>query len=285
MVAEGAAYGRGGARPSDEAQQRQRQQEARLLALATNVVQLLRTLAESNPPDPERAESVAKELPAVLNAKDFPPAQRDPLRAQVRALQCTAYQRSVEALLDLAVVHCRSGDDKARNETLAKARTHVTKALSFGANESFAHAVARRLDLVALTTAEGIDRRTKEAAQRKLAEQTTPARRAGPERRRSIRFFDPPLMALVDGVAYLTRNWSPLGLCLEGYCGSLPLGQRIKLELSCPDLPGRSGRCWARVVRRNDDGALGLEFPEHNLFVLDLMHALKDQGSPATPER
>jgi len=270
---------------SAEALAKQHDREASLLGVATNALHLLQTLAEAEPPQPEMAETVAKEMVGLLNLVDFPAAQRAPIRDRLRELQCTAYRRRAEKILEQAVVHARHGDETARNQALAEARLQISRALSFGADERFIEAVGRLVEVVALTTGQGIDARAKAAAQHRLEESAPPPRWAGPERRRSIRFVDPPLEVRIDGLCYATRNWSPKGLCLEGYHEALTLRQRVRLSLTCAELPGRSGRCWARVVRREPDGALALECEEINLFVLELMHELKQRGEPATPEQ
>ncbi|MBI1206237.1 MAG: hypothetical protein GC191_02990 [Azospirillum sp.] len=263
-----------------------RKLEAEMLLLAETALRQMRGLAEAEPPDPEKVETLAKGLDSLLKNKDFPMIGRDTVRETAKEIQRNAFQRSVETVLDAAVECSRQSDDKGRNECLTRAKQHLGMALRYGADEAFREAVQKRLEVVLLTTAQGIDKRTKDAAARRTAVLDKPRRGPGGiERRRSIRYCDPPLTAVVDGLRCLTANWSTRGLLLEDYRGDLRPGDRTRLELSCSEVPGVGGRCIARVVRRTKDNGLSLEFPEINTVVLDLMHGMKGHGISPQPER
>ncbi|WP_207479486.1 hypothetical protein [Arenibaculum pallidiluteum] len=257
-----------------------------LLRKAEDLLRSMRNGAMTEPPEGIEARALA--LAELMKAPEFPPQRASEFREQAKIFQRNAFQRSVDAQLSLAEQAARAGDDKKRNEILAKAREHFGKAVRFGVDDEFRGAVERRVQAIMLTSAGGVDQRTKDAAARKLETQDAATKApAGRERRGAIRYFDPPLTVVLDGRSYHTVNWSIRGLLIEDFRNDqgLRVGDKVRLDLSCefsPD-PVRQPAVVARVG--NPDGTLALAFPAISTAVLGFAHAMKGAGVQAAPER
>lgn len=155
-----------------------------------------------------------------------------------------------------------------------------------------------------MTSKDGVDDRTKQAAKRRLDQHDVGAKPPnGIERRRAIRYMDPVLAVEAEGQRCTTINWSTRGLLVD-----LPpeefahaVGGKLRLELHCPEIPepagpeaGRpdkaahrvGGRQIAHVVRLDlDRRAVALSFPDISTVMLDLIHAMKEAGIRPEPER
>ncbi len=279
--------------PVVDAAQRQKIEDA-LLRKAEDLMRRLRREADTAAPD--QIDALAAAMAEMLKAKEFPSVRAAEFRELTKIVQRGVYQRSVDSLLIQAERCGHRGDDKGRNALLTAAKDHFAKALRFGADDEFRHGVERRVQATLMTSKDGVDDRTKEAAKRKLNQHDTGARPPnGIEHRRAIRYLDPPLTVLAEGRRCTTINWSTRGLLVD-----LPpeefhhaIGGKLRLELSCAEVPGVgcvggavSGRQIAHVVRLDPDRrAVALAFPDISTVILDLMHAMKDAGIKPEPER
>lgn len=253
---------------------------------AEALVRQLRQTAES--PDPGQIDSGADTMAELLKSREFPSQRASEFREATKLLQLQAHQRAVDMLLGQAEKRAHAGDEKGRNELLAKAKDHFAKAIRHGAQDDFRRGVERRVQAVLLTTKDGVDERTKEAARRKLAMQDTAAKPPdGIEHRRAVRYAEPVLKVLIDGVPYTTINWSIRGLLVEPYRpeSNLAPGDRVRVELSCEGVE-MSGRQPAKVIRVNPERrAMALAFPEISTVILGFLRDLKDAGLRPESER
>ncbi len=271
-----------------DADQRRKLEDA-LLRKAEEYVRAMRRLAEGG--DPDVVEQQANTLAELLKVKEFPSQRAAEFRETAKGIQRSAYQLSVDTLIREAERKGHAGDDKGRNEVLGKAKAHFAKAVRFGADEEFRFGVERRVQAALMTSADGVDERTKKANARKLEirESGGPKPPGGIERRRAYRYMDPVLTVEVAGHRYRTTNWSIRGLLLETYRGELAVsaGARLKLDIHCEDIPDHPhARVIAHVVRVDKDRhALALAFPEMSEAVIDLCHALKAAGIQPELER
>jgi len=275
-----------------DAEQRRKLEDA-LLRKAEALVRQLRQAAESG--NPANVDAQAAIMTELLKAREFPTQRATEFREATKTIQRSAYQLSVDTLIGQAERRGHAGDDKGRNELISKAKEHYAKAVRFGADEEFRSAVERRVQAALMTSKDGIDDRTKQAAARKLEQHDVGAKAPGGiERRRCIRYMDPVMTVELGGHKYQTVNWSIRGLLLENYRGELELspGDRVKLDVHCADVPdpcgaaGGGGRQVAHVVRVDAErNALALDFPEMSTVILDLVHRMKDAGIKPEPER
>lgn len=272
-----------------DAEQRRKLEDA-LLRKAEALVRQLRQAAESG--NPANVDAQAAIMTELLKAREFPTQRAAEFRETTKTIQRSAYQLSVDTLIGQAERRGHAGDDKGRNELITRAKEHYAKAVRFGADEEFRSAVERRVQAALMTSKDGIDDRTKQAAARKLEQHDVGAKAPGGiERRRCIRYMDPVMTVELGGRKYQTVNWSIRGLLLENYRGELELspGDRVKLDVHCTDVPEVgtvSGRQVAHVVRVDAErNTLALDFPEMSTVILDLVHRMKDAGIRPEPER
>lgn len=271
-----------------DAEQRHKLEEA-LIRKAEEHVRAMRRMAEGN--DPDVVEQQANTLADLLKAKEFPSQRATEFRETAKALQRNAYQLSVDTLIREAERKGHAGDDKGRNEVLTKAKTHFAKAVRYGADDEFRSGVERRVQAALLTTADGVDERTKKANARKLelTEKPGPKPPGGVERRRAIRYMDPVLTVDIAGHRYRTVNWSIRGLLLETYRGELMVsaGTRLKLDIRCEDVPDHPAvHAVAHVIRLDKERhALAVAFPEMSEAIIELCRAMKSVGIQPEMER
>ncbi len=282
--------------PVMDADQR-RKLEDQLLRKAEEAIRTLRREAETG--DPARVDSLAEAMAGLLKTREFPSLRAAEFRELTRAVQRGAYQRSVDSLLIQAERCGHRGDEKGRNALLTQAKDHFAKALRFGADDEFRHGVERRVQATLMTSKDGVDDRTKQAAKHKLNQHDVGAKPPnGIERRRAIRYMDPVLAVEAEGRRCTTINWSTRGLLVD-----LPpeefahaVGGKLRLELHCPEIPETigpdktshrvGGRQIAHVVRLDPDRrAVALSFPDISTVMLDLIHAMKETGIKPEPER
>ncbi len=272
--------------PVMDADQRRKIEDS-LMRKAEDLVRRMRREAETAPPD--QIDALAAAMTEILKAKEFPSLRASEFRELTRVIQRGTYQRSVDTLLIQAERCGHGGDDKGRNALLTQAKDHFGKALRFGADDEFRHGVERRVQATLMTSKDGVDERTKQAAKRKLEQHDTgPKPPGGVEHRRAIRYMDPVLTVEAEGRRCSTLNW-----CTRGLLVDLPpeefshaMGGKLRLTLSCAEVPGVSGRQVAQVVRLDPDRhAVALSFPDISTVVLELMHAMKDLGIKPEPER
>ncbi|SMH54227.1 hypothetical protein [Azospirillum agricola] len=272
--------------PVMDAEQRRKIEDS-LLRKAEELVRRMRREAETAAPD--QIDALAAVLAELLKAKEFPSLRAAEFREAARVIQRGACQRSVDSLLVQAERLGHAGDEKGRNALLTQAKDQFGKALRLGADDEFRHGVERRVQATLLTSKDGVDDRTKEAARRRLEQHDSgPKPPGGVERRRALRYFDPPLAVEVEGQRLTTLNWSTRGLLVDRSPEEFAhaLGARLRLELRCAEAPGVGGRQVAHVVRLDPDRrAVALSFPDISTVVLELMHALKNLGIKPEPER
>lgn len=257
-----------------------------LLRRAEDGVRLLRADIERGNPDNLDQKIIRFE--DLLKDCCFPAQRASEIRAKLRVIRCEAYEKSVDLLLHKIENASKIEDFKTRNELIGLTRTHLGVALRFGADEEFKKGVERRLAAALLTTAEGIDKRAKEAAERKAAEELKEKKTGPPhgqERRRCIRYVAPDLKVELDGRVYQTANWSVRGLLLETARDDLEPGDHVHLDLSCEGIEG-GGRVTARVVD-NDETArrLAFDFDGISTVVLGLMHGMRAAGIRPNAQR
>lgn len=270
-----------------DANERKKVEDA-LMRKAEDFVRRMRNAADNGLLD--QVEMYAAAMTELLKSKDFPSVRASEFREISKAVQCAAYERSVDSLLTQAERCGHQGDDKGRNEWLTKAKDHFGKSIRMGADEDFRHAVERRVQATLMTSKDGVDDRTKQANARKLEQHDVGAKPPnGIERRRAIRYMDPPLSVQIDDRRYTTVNWSTRGLMIEVPAMEMdlhPPGSRVKLELRCAEVPEHGGRQPAQVVRVDPDHhTMAVNFPDISTVVLDLAHAMKDAGIKPEPER
>lgn len=267
-------------------QARIRKQEA-LLHQANDVLRRMRAEAEEGRADAVDAQ--AKMFEELLKIDIFPSSRRNEYRDRVRAVQCAAHQKSLDTLLHQVEKLVNQEDVKARNELLGKVAQQLSAALRFGADEEFKKGVSRRLTLVVQRTGEGIDRRAKEAAARKAAQDLQnghgPRGPGGIERRRTLRYAEPALSVTFDNQTYHTVNWSNRGMLIENFHDHLPVGEKVKLQVTCDGIKG-GGRIIAWVVRYDPscDG-IAFDFDATSEVILDLVHEMKRAGQHPIPQR
>lgn len=271
-----------------DADQRRKLEDA-MLRKAEEYVRAMRRTAEGS--DPDAVEQQANTLAELLKAKEFPSQRATEFREIAKTIQRNAYELSVDTLIRDAERKGHAGNDKGRNEVLNKAKIHFGKAVRFGASDEFRSGVERRVQAALLTSADGVDERTKKANARKLEirEGGGPKPPGGVERRRAIRYMDPVLTVEVGGRKYRTVNWSIRGMLLETYKGELMVsaGTRLKLDIRCEDIPDHPvARAVAHVVRVDKDrSALAVTFPDMSEAIINLCHAMKNAGIQPEMER
>lgn len=267
-----------------DATQRKKLADA-LLRKAESLIREMNVQAEAN--DPARIDSLAETFSSVVGTAGFPPQRATEFRAAVKTLQLTARQFATEAVLGKAELRAREGDEKGRNELLTLAKEHFGKAIRYGANDEFRNAVDRRVQTILLTSKEGVDDRTKQAARRKLEARDQKATApGGRERRRAVRYSEPTLAVLIDGIRYSTVNWSTRGLLLGPYRGELGIreGDRVRMDITCADA-ATGGRTAASVVRIfTERNCIAVDFGEISTIILDMMHEMKKKGVIPVPE-
>ena len=253
-----------------------------LLRSAEQVVRQMKSDAEVGNID--QLERSATKVAELTKQKEFPTQRAQEFQRTAKFIQREAYEHRVGDLLNELIHTLRTGRDEAKNDMLGKVREHVSAAVRFGADEDFRASVDRRLQVIQMTTGEGIDKRAKaEAARRTELRDTVCKAPGGVERRRAIRYVDPVLTVEIKGVKYKTVNWSTRGLLLEEFTEPLELGSFVKAFLSSEDVPG-GGPNWAKVVRRVPKRQeLALEFPDISTIVLALMHEMKLVGIRPEP--
>lgn len=271
-----------------DAEQRHKLEEA-LIRKAEDQLRVMRRTAEGS--DPDAVEQQANTLAELLKAREFPSQRATEFREVAKSLQRNAYQLSVDTLIREAERKGHAGDDKGRNEVLTRAKTHFAKAVRYGADDEFRSGVERRVQAALLTTADGVDERTKKANARKLelTEKPLPKPPGGIERRRANRYMDPILTVDIAGHRYRTINWSLRGLLLETYRGELMVsaGTRLKLSIRCEEAPDHPAvNSIAHVVRVDKDRrALAVTFPEISEAIIALCRAMKSVGIQPELER
>ena len=224
-------------------------------------------------------ERSATKVSELTKQKDFPAQRSQEFLRAIKFIQMEAHEHRVSELLAELNHRLHDGDEEIKNEMLGKIRESVAAAVRFGADESFRTSVDRRVQVLQLTTADGIDKRAKAAAARKTELHDTVCKApGGRERRRAIRYVDPVLTVEINGTKYKTLNWSTRGLLLEEFSEPLELGSFVKAFITSEDVPG-GGRTWAMVVRRvPKQHELALEFPDISTLILALMHEMKLAG-------
>lgn len=271
--------------PALDADQK-RKLEAALILKAMEVVSHMRRVAESGAA--EQVEKMAEALDKLVKTKEFPTAQTKQFQDVAKLVQRSAFQLSVDNLLGQSEDKARDGDEKARNDTLNKAKEHFAKALRYGADGEFRTGVERRVQQVLMTSKEGVDERTKQAAKRKQEQAAAAAPKAfkGVEHRRARRYGDPGLEVTINGLRYATVNWSTRGLLLEPYRPEAGLyrGEKIKMEITCPGTPG-GGRQFGRVTRVDEAKGVAIDFGEISTLILELMHQMRNAGIQPEAER
>ena len=253
-----------------------------LLRSAEQIIRQMKT--ESDLGHVDQLERSATKITELTKQKDFPTQRAQEFLRTIKLIQLEAHERRVGDILNDLIHRLRGGAEDIKNEMLAKARESLSLAVRFGADEDFRHSIDRRLQVIELTTGEGIDKRAKaEAARRTELHDTVCKAPGGVERRRAIRYIDPVLCVDINGTRYKTLNWSTRGLLLEGFTEPLELGSHVKAFISSEDVPG-GGRAWARVVRRIPKRQeLALEFPDISTVILALMHEMKVEGIRPEP--
>lgn len=268
----------GGLSEKVEQSQEERVREA-LMRKADVLVRCVRRAAEDGAID--AMEAALPQLHATLSVREFPPTKRREIDEAVKVLLCAAYMRSVEAQLYRGEHGARDGDLKARNDCLTKAKDHFVKALRHGADDGFRSAVEKRVQACLMTSAPGVDQRTKDMAARRLESRDRPVKvPQGRERRRAIRYVAPSLNVELDGLVFETVDWSQIGVRLDGYLGrpALKVGDKVWLRLSCAGVesPGKQAARVVHVFREKRQVAL--EFADISTIVLDLITGIRRLG-------
>ncbi len=263
------------------AEQRQKIQDT-LLRSAETVVRQMRLQADDG--QLEGLGRCADKIQELTRIKEFPNQRALEVQRSVRFILRDAYSRRVGDLLTELIHRLRRGDPEAKNALLGQVKDNISLAVQFGADEEFRHSVDRHLQVIELTSTEGIDKQAKaEALRRTELHETVSRAPGGHERRRSIRYIDPVLTVEFEGEVYTTLNWSTRGLLVGDFITPLRLGTDVRITLSCDDSPG-GGRTWARVVRRvRERCELALEFPDISTVILGLMHEMKLAGIRPEP--
>jgi len=264
--------------PDDKAAEQLARLRAALLRKAEEGFRALRQTAEIL--DIEGMEAAFEGLKSVIQVVEFPDDLRRSLRPAAEAAVRDAYTRAVEASLAGAEERGREGDAKGRNERLNDAKALFVKALRLGAGDDFRAAVDKRVQTCLMTTAAGVDDQTKAAAARKLEERDRHAAKTGREKRRAVRYVDPPLKVEIDGKVFDTIDWSQLGVSVRGWTGkpALKKGDKVRIVLSHPEV-SVSGRQVGRVVRADfGERGLAIEFSDISTLILDLVSAMRRVG-------
>ena len=264
-----------------DAEERRKIQDT-LLRAAEGVVRQM--LVDADVGHIDQLGRAAEKIAELTKLKDFPTQRVQEFQRSAKFIQRDAYERSVGEMLNEVMRRLRDGDEEVKNSLLGKIRDHVSAAGKFGADEEFRASVDRRLQLIQMTTNEGIDKRAKAEAMRKTELRDTVCKApGGKERRRAIRYVDPALTVEIDGVKYTTINWSIRGILLENCAEPFPLGSHVKANLSCEGFVA-GGRNWAKVVRRVPKRQeVAFEFPDISTVVLALMHEMKLSGVRPEP--
>ena len=253
-----------------------------LLRSAEQLVRQMKTEADGGHVD--QLERSAGKITELTKQKDFPTQRAQEFQRTIKFIQRQAYEHRVGDLLHELIHQLHGGHEEGKTDLLTKVREGLSVAMKFGADEEFRASVDRHLQVIQLTTGEGIDKRAKAEAARKTELHDTVCKAPGGiERRRAIRYVDPVLTVEISGVKYKTINWSTRGLLLEEFAEPLEIGSFVKAFLSSEDVPG-GGRNWAKVVRRIPKRhELALEFPDISTVVLALMHEMKMAGIRPEP--
>lgn len=271
--------GEGGVSEEKEALSQEERVREALARKADVLVRCVRRAAEEGSID--AMEAALPQLQATLSVREFLPAKRREIDDAVKTMACAAYMRSVEAQLYQAEYGARDGDLKVRNDCLTKAKDHFVKAVRHGADDGFRSAVEKRVKACLMTSAPGVDQRTKDMASRRLeARDRASQAPGGKERRRAIRYVVPALNVELEGQVFETADWSQIGLKLDGYFGRplLKVGDRVWVRLSCAGVesPERQAAKVVHVFR--DKRQIALEFADISTIVLDLITGIRRLG-------
>ena len=153
-----------------------------LLRSAEQVVRQMKSDAEVGNID--QLERSATKVAELTKQKEFPTQRAQEFQRTAKFIQREAYEHRVGDLLNELIHTLRTGRDEAKNDMLGKVREHVSAAVRFGADEDFRASVDRRLQVIQMTTGEGIDKRAKaEAARRTELRDTVCKAPGGVERR------------------------------------------------------------------------------------------------------
>ncbi|CAK0745458.1 hypothetical protein CCP1ISM_2080003 [Azospirillaceae bacterium] len=167
------------------AEERKKLQDS-LLKSAEGLVRQMRRDAESG--ELNQLEQDAGKLQEVTKSKDFPTQRSREFLDCSKSIQRDAYEKCTAALLTQLGRKIRSGDEEGKNSMLSQARDYLSRAMRLGADDEFRHSFDRALEVITLTSCEGIDKRAKAEAARRTELKSGPAPKSpgGIERRRAV---------------------------------------------------------------------------------------------------
>lgn len=208
--------------------QDQEEQARRLRAAMERVDHLVEELGQKvaaadgsagHPVDPKPVLQNAKSLETAIAAPEFQPEYRRGVQTKLRDMQRMICEKSVDHMLDVAMIKLRERDVQGRDAMLARAREDYSMAVKFGSGAGFRDLVRRKIAIINQSSPPGDSAKAKQ--DRITEEDRKPV---DPERanRRFVRFCDPVLTIMLDGHEYDTIDWSMNGLLLDRYLGETP---------------------------------------------------------------
>jgi hypothetical protein len=233
----------------------------------------------------DKVERCVGRIGALVQLKGFPSEIGGELISLSHRIRRDAHEKQVSDLFDAAMMTAREGTANERKEALARISAALVKAVKNGADARFCENVAKRLEILTLTTQEGIDDAARRVAGRKTTLKKEPQAFAR-EHRRAIRYVDPILVLDCRGWGvFRTVNWSCWGFLARGGGEELPpVGKYLKFTVQCGLLPGFEERIAGTVIRNTQHGNFVVEMPSMTLGILRLMTLLKRNGIVPEPE-
>ncbi len=244
---------------------------------------ILEALSYSTKPDTSRLDFCVEKMDELVTLKDFPAGLGGDLKSLCRRIRRETHEKRVSDLIDEALTAIRDGTLVNRKQALDGIFAALFDAVKSGADRDFSDQVAKRLEVFALTSRQGID----DPARREAARKTALRVESGPERagegrgrRRAIRYADPVLVLDCRGWGpYRTVNWSCYGFLVDG-AGKQPpaIGKHLRFALRCGLLPDFEERMSGTVVKTMPTGDFAIETQNIATEVLKLMNLLKKNG-------
>lgn len=250
------------------------------MALAGEQI-ILEALSYSVSDNISRLDLCVEKMDKLVTLKDFPPGLGGDLKSLCRRIRRETHEKRVSDLIDGAMLAVRDDQLENRRAALDGISAALYEAVRSGADRDFCDQIAKRLEVLALTTRKGIDEPARREAARKTELKAETAPQGGRDRRRAIRYADPVLVLDCRGWGpYRTLNWSCYGFLADGAGKPPPVGKSLRIALRCGLLPGFEERMAGTVVKLTETGGFAIEMPNIETGILKLMNLLKKNGIP-----
>lgn len=240
---------------------------------------ILEALSYSVKNNTSRLDFCVEKMDELVKLKDFPLDFGSDLKSLCRRIRRETHEKRVSDLIEEAMAATLEGQSQIRKAALDGVSAALFDAVKSGADREFCDQVAKRLEVLALTSRKGIDDQARCEAKRRTELKTEKAA-SGRDRRRAIRYAEPVLVFDCRGWGtYRTINWSCYGILVDGEGKPPPaVGKYLKFTLRCGLLPEFEERLAGTVVKVTPTGDFAIELPNIATEILRLMNLLKKSG-------